>query len=89
MSAPAAVVEVIVLTHLQESLRTATDADIAAIALHWAALHGHVADTARHLIDEEREYRAALAHDLEAAHTALVASMCPSTYWTATNGSTR
>ena len=66
---PAAVVEGVYLTTLAATLRTATDSELADVASHWAALPGHIADDARHLIDEEVEYRLAVAHltDLEMA----------------------
>ena len=62
MTAPAATVEDVFLDTLRETLKTATPEQVAAVALHWAGLPGRVADDARHLIDEEVEYRLAVAH---------------------------
>ncbi|WP_435233324.1 hypothetical protein [Micromonospora aurantiaca (nom. illeg.)] len=74
---------------LRTRLATATPEELAATAAYWAALPGQIAAQCRHLIDEEFEVRQAVQHDVETAYAALVASMCPSTYWTATNGSNR
>ncbi|MEV0805759.1 hypothetical protein [Micromonospora sp. NPDC050200] len=66
-------VEDVFLTTLRATLTTATTDDLAAIAQHWAGLTGHVADTARHLVDAEFETRIAVAHVRDSAHQAVAA----------------
>lgn len=83
MSPAQVAAERIVLTHLAAALPDMTDAELDATAGEHAYETGHYPAEARALITAEYDRRAALAH------RALVASMCPSTYWTATNGSNR
>lgn len=51
---------------VSESYTQATDQQLQCAAHHWAVAVGELADTMRHLIDEEQEYRLAVAHEAEA-----------------------
>ncbi|MEU8371174.1 hypothetical protein [Micromonospora tulbaghiae] len=70
-----------VLSHLVADLPDLSDAALHELAAEHAYETGHYAVEARRLIDAEFESRRERA--------ALVAAMCPPTYWTATPGSTR
>ena len=62
-----AAAEAVVLTTLHAELEkpTVTDAKLDRMASYWAGLQGHVADEARHLIDEAFEYRQAFRRAMD------------------------